>query len=621
MKRFSIHNQNTPSTNKKWLTALVPAIAFGALAVVLWREPVSTPITFNSTAIPSPVTVLPLSSTFVVGANSAAKPLTVRGLLTVSDPQIVAAPAGGMIARLLVQPGQIVKAGDTIAMISNQAVPAVEKSRIALQQHADAAQEAATRQQNILVGKLAQEKTLLKAANQRVNQAAKRLTDSRDLLRRLQNGEKISASSINNQDSDSNTNSTNSAPSSSSRPQSSTASAAVLKQAQQKADQTAKVAAQKWEVLHVLLMRQQAAKAGASNVNSNNAQSPAPTQDQIDSARADAKTAQDTADKARMKAFDLSATIPKVKPAASTNAPKGTFITEADAMRIANAALQESKDALAQVDAIQKQIQRYQSPVQSSTSNYQAATSNLESAQRSLFDNPPKVPMTSVTARSGGMVQTLATLAMQVNRGEEVASIVAPNLLNLNVRDSSGTWKKLKVNSKLTVNVQTSTDDKNIISTDARLISITPPTRSGQPSILHIQVFNPVAKAPRQPQAPTKNSINPAKPVAQARVFTPGMIAICSIPSNTALTIPRAALHVGANKLYQVAVLKGDVAQPQNYSIQWINVIVKDNDGSSANVVLSSGLTQGDRIALQPKMLYPLTVARGSLAMVQISKK
>jgi hypothetical protein len=622
-KSPSFHNQDISSSNKKWMLSLVPAVAFGAFAIVLWREPVSTPIVFNGASISSPASILPLSSTFVVGANSAAKPLILRGRLTVYNPQIIAAPAAGMVARLLVQPGQIVKAGDTIALISNQAVPAVEKSRIALQQQAVAAQEAATRQQNILQGKLAEEKVLLKAAHERVNKAAKQLADSRDLLRRLQNGEKIPSAEIDTQ------NDTSVAPSNPTPQKTPAPSTAALEQAQQEADQTAKAAAQKWQALHVLITRQLAAKSASANPNSNDAQPAIPTQDQIDAARADAKTAQDAADKARMKAFKLStansaASQSKTNIAAPAASPKSTFITQADATRIANAALKESKDALAQVDAIQRQIQRYQSPVQSATSNYQAATSNLENAQRSLFDNPPKVPMTPVIASSSGMVQTLATLATQVNPGDEIASVVAPNLLNLDVRDSSGAWKNLEVNSKFTVNVQRSADDKNPISTDARLMAITPPVRSGEPSILHIQVFNPVAKSPA-PQKPKMAADAPTtQPAAPARVFAPGMIATCSIPrADATITIPRQALHVSANKQYQVAILKpqSSNATSQNYSVQWNNVLIKNDDGNSANVTVIAGLNNGDRITLQPEMLYNLSVAKGSLATVQISEK
>jgi multidrug efflux pump subunit AcrA (membrane-fusion protein) len=619
MKQIFI-NKQPKSTNKKWLNALVPAFAFGAFAIVLWREPISTPIIFTGAAVPASVTVLPISSTFVVGADSAAKPLILRGRLTVFNPKIIAAPTGGMVARLLVQPGQIVKAGDTIAMISNQAVPAVEKSRIALQQHAESAQVAATRQQNILQAKLAQEKVLLKAAHERVDKAAQQLAASRDLLRRLQNGEKIPKTETNNQDAKNAT----TKPSNPSPRKEVATSTATLEQAQQEADRTAKIAAQKWQALHVLLMQQQAAKTAPAN--SNSTQPPVPTQDQIDAARVDAKNAQDAADKARINAFKLSTAISsasqnKAKPVASTSAPKSTFITEADATRIANAALQESRDALAQVDAIQKQIRRYQSPVQSTTANYQAATSNLEKTQRALFDNPPKVPMTPVIASSGGMVQTLATLAMQVDPGEEIASIVAPNLLSLMVRDSSGFWKNLKVNATFQVNVQTAADGKNLVSTDARLISITPPTRPGQPSILHIQVFNPVAQTAQPRPEPTNNATVSMKPAARARVFSPGMIAFCSIPTNKELTIPRSALRVNSNKQYEVAVLKPEVAPSQKYFIQWNNVVIKNNEGRSANVVISSGLEPGDRIAMQPEMVYNISIARGSLATVQISQK
>lgn len=602
----------TSTTSPKWIFALAPACALGALAVVFWGQPLSAPIQFTGTALTETIPVLPVSQTLVIGSGATEQPLVLHGRLAVFNPQKIGAPTAGMVARLLVKPGQMVKAGDIIAMISNQAVPAIEKSRIEAQQRAEEAQAAATRQQNILQGKLHQEEELLNTANQRVKNAAKRLADARELLRRLQNGEKIPRSEINDADAIAQPEKP-ATPDSQETPDT---SAAILAEAQQQANQAAKIAAQKWQILHVLLMRQQAAK---SNANSNSA----PTQEQIDAARADAKSAQAAADEARMKVFKLSTAKPalanKTKPADTS---KSTFITQADATRIANAALQESKDALAQVDAIQKQIQRYKAPVKSATTNFEAATSNLENTQRSLFNNPVKVPMIPVIASAPGVVQTLATLATQVTAGEEVAGIVPPNLLQLELRDSSGLWKNLQPNAKFTVQVQPTSNPQNTVPTDARLISITPPKRPGEPSILHIQVFNPVQQsqitAPIMPATET----DPAKPQARPRVFAPGMMASCALPRlDVKIIIPRSALYINSNQQYQVAVLKPQnptSSLPQSCSIQWNNVIIQEDDGKSANVVIISGLSAGDRIALQPEVLYNLTQAKGSLATVKV---
>lgn len=615
MKQYSTQTQSTKSPNRKWFTALVPAIAMGALVLVFWGRPISNPIIVTTATQAPAEIVLPLKSTLIVGTNSTAKPLILRGRLTVFNPQIVASPTSGMVARLLVQPGQMVKAGETIAMISNQAVPSVEKSRVALQERAEAAQEAANRQQSILQGKLAQEKVLLEAANQRVDRAAKRLADARELLRRLQNGEKIPRSQI----SDSGT--TTPAPRESVA-QNTDDSAEILANAQQQADQLAKVASQKWQVLHVLLTRQLAAKSSQTNANSTGTQAAAPTQDQIDAARTDAKKAQDAADKSRMEVYKLTVSKPakNTKSSPATDAPKSTFISIADATKIANAALQESNDALAQVKSVQRQIQRYQAPVKSANSNFQAATSNLENTQRSLFDNPVKVPMTPVVAKSNGIVHRLATLAMQVNSGDEIASIVPANLLNLDVRDSEGAWKNLQVNAKFKAMVQTTSDPRKQISTDARLVAITPPKSPGQPSILHIQVFNPVAQTtPQKPQPANANSTT--KPLAPPRVFTPGMIAVCAIPrADAEIVVPRKALRADQNNQFQVAVFKPQNVDPtsQTYTIQWNNVSIKADDGNSASVVIVSGLNQNDRIALEPEMLYHLTQEKGASISVQL---
>lgn len=630
------------------MVALAPAFAMGALALAMWGQPAATPLIFQLSAT-LPVTplsgsssILPVSSTFVVKSVHHSQPLVLRGRLEALAGKSVTAPISGLVARILVQPGQVVAAGQPVAMISDQAAPAVDQAKVAVQQQAESAQESAARQQAILQGKLEQEQQLLKAAHQRVALASGRLTNARDLLQRMQNGEKITSSELIAAGAQTPTSNTKQAPSSQASQSTSEATHAVDVN-QQQADQAAKNAAQKWQVLHVLLMRQTAAKnASTSNGNNVNAvDTTAPSQADIDNARQNAQKAQAEADSARQKAFVL---LQRLNRDAANNsatpqsAGGGNLITLADATRIAHAALQESKDALAQADAIQSQIKRYQTPVKAASNRITAATSNLENAQRSLFDNPARVQMTPVVASSAGVVQTVQPLATQVNVGDEIATVAPEKLLQLELRDSTGLWRQLRLNTKFMVKVQTPSPPKDgaDTSTVARLTQIVPPENPGQPAVLLLQVFNPLQKKEAVAQ---KVSVppTPTLPAPLAHWFSPGMVAVCTVmPVGNDITIPRDALRMGPDGQYQVAVL-----QPLNpyapkleqFHIEWRNVIVNNVSSNTANgntapsnaavnasVPILSGLLDGDRIALRPQMLYHLIEAKGMHATVQISE-
>lgn len=639
MKSMPTHSSSSfSSSHKEWIVALVPAFAMGALALAMWGRPTATPLDFQSsatlpaTALNGSSSILPVSSTFVVKSAHHIQPLILRGRLEALVGESITAPTSGLVARLLVQPGQTVVAGQPVAMISNQAAPAVDQAKVAVQQQAESAQESAARQQAILQGKLEREQQLLKAAHQRVTLASGRLANARDVLQRLQNGEKITSSEIIAAGAQTPTD-TKQTPASQASTNTLEATHAA-DAAQQQADQTAKVAAQKWQVLHVLLMRQTAAKTAAtSNGNNvNDADTTAPSQADIDNARQNAQKAQAEADSARQKAFKLSlqSTVAGDTSAKPQSAAGQNVITLADATRIAHAALQESKDALAQADAIQSQIKRYQTPVKKASNRITTATSNLENAQRSLFDNPARVQMTPVLASSAGTVQTVQPLATQVNEGDEIATVAPGKLLQLQLRDSTGLWRQLRLNTKFMVKVQTSSKDGSDMPTVARLTQIIPPENPGQPAVLLLQVFNPLQKLQKKEAVAQKTSELPTPPVLPAHWFSPGMAAVCMItPEENDMMIPRDALRMGPDGQYQVAVLQPLAPHAPQFHVEWRNVIVNNVSGSAANgnaargnasVPILSGLVDGERIALRPQMLYHLTEAKGVHATVQISE-
>jgi len=622
--------------------ALVPAGVMGIFAVLMWGRPVARPIISHAATAPASTAVnvnepvLPVSATMVVG-NAATAQLTLQGRLASFETTPILAPASGLVARLLVKQGQMVKSGQTIAMISNESVPAGEPSKIAAQQKAEAAQEDAARQQSILQAKLEQEQRSLKAANERVEKASTRLANARTLVRRLQNGEKVKRSEVTGMDTGAAGKAAAPSPSSVAAK---AANVADIEAARQRASETAQVASAKWQELHVLLSRQAATKSSTPAADGNAATPETPSAEKIETTRQAAEQAQKVADAARLKAYQLQYqgkgndhSGEKAKsPAPSRDVSDEQYVTVADATRIAQAALRESKDALAQVDSIQRQIDRYEDPVEHTTNRIETATSHLENAQRALFDNPARVQMTPVVATADGVVQSLMTLANEVAQGDKIADIAPANLLLLELRDSSGFWKKLKANDRFMVTVHSDEANQDMPSV-ARLIGVVPPQKAGGPALLRLQVFNPVRQKPAA--SPTKKNEKPASDadataeMAPPRWFESGMAAVCLFPTEeSAIAIPRAALRMSPTGKYQVAVLQplsplagnGPATNSaEKYQVEWREVEIDNND-ADAQVSVLSGLLNGERIALHPQAVYQLIRAKGAHATVQISE-
>ena len=634
----SLISKSRPAIFQGKAMALVPPGVLGIFAVLMWGRPVARPIIANDAVAKTTTTtaadapVVPISTTLVVG-DAAAAQLTLQGRLALFEATRVVAPVSGLVARVLVKQGQMVKAGQTVAMISNESVPAGEETKIAAQQHAETAQEEAARQQSILQAKLEQEQQLLKSANARVDKASTRLAHARTMVNRLRNGEKVKRSEVaglNGEASPKIAASISVPP----KPQNN----AELEAARQQSAETARIASAKWQELHVLLSRQAAAKSSGKADEGNSANSEMPSEERIKNARQTAEQAQKTADAARLKMYQLqyqdkgksSAADNSKSSAPSHHVSDDQYVTSADAARIAQAALQESKDALAQVDSIQRQIDRYQTPVKHTADRIESATSHLENAQRALFDNPARVQMTPVVATSGGVVQSLMTLATEVVQGDKIADIVPANLLLLELRDSTGVWQKLKADDRFMVTVHSDDSGQDMPSV-ARLIGVVPPEKAGGPALLRLQVFNPVRKNATASKTDAKAATNSNASVEMAlpRWFEPGMAAVCLFPTEgNAIAIPRAALRVDTSGKYQVAVLQPispltgsdpTKANGEMYQVEWRDVEIGKAD-AGAQVSVLSGLLNGERIALQPQMIFQLVRAKGAHATVQISE-
>ena len=258
------------------------------------------------------------------------------------------------------------------------------------------------------------------------------------------------------------------------------------------------------------------------------------------------------------------------------------------------------------------------------------------------MENTIAANLSAYRAPATGVVLWVAPIAAEVSVGDRLITVVQPDLLEVEFRDYSSSWKQLKEGDTLSAMVQvaTATSRKRAaptttqfrpgstslpvtqrtsltgrksrsIATTVRLRSITKPTAAGAPAILRAVVFNPTQPGTIERQLQT------GLPIACA-VTRPG--------TQLALTIPTAAIQSEANGESFVAVLNpvaslaegspAGGASPELYRIEWREVKLGKGDGTVREV--ESGLLPGDRISLRPADLHAITRAQGPDATVRL---
>jgi hypothetical protein len=189
-----------------YLWAVTPACALFAFSFAFSGAPLPQPLisaskqtgALRAGAVDTSA-IIPASETFIVSPQSVAGYVLLRGRMQAPVGATVVAPTAGQIAQIAVRPGQIVQPGQQIAAISTGAVS--RRAELApvenRQSHAEAAQIAAAHRQQAWQQRVREAHRRLEAAQERVQAAQQRVALARDVVRRLQNGEAVSATELN----------------------------------------------------------------------------------------------------------------------------------------------------------------------------------------------------------------------------------------------------------------------------------------------------------------------------------------------------------------------------------------------------------------------------------------
>jgi hypothetical protein len=728
-----------------WLWATVPAIALGALTFAFLRAPLPQPL--GATAVTQRAVthaaagdwVVPASETLVV-TRRANDYVLLRGNLQPPSGTTIIAPQGGQIAQVLTRPGQLVRTGQALLMISRGVEPA--RSEAALPPgitRAERDQVSAERQGEAAQDKVKQAHARLDAAQNRVQAAQEQVARARDLVRRLQNGEEVGSEEVSTPataatpEKPAPQSSGNEARLSAQREQAMRESqrqgsradaaereAAAARRAADAADATARAKQKLAQSAQAALADARASakaaaperakpdakpdSAGTGGAADSKAKTSADAasisvgspdvraaQSRADAAQSAADDAQSRAaglrrdaDKAKTRAADLRAkandaarsalaamqdlqvfegenkaastpttgSTPKTKRAAS-----GDKITAREAARIVRAAVAESEAAVADADRIRREVESLDRPVTSTVQRVESSKKRFDNAQQDMWsvarETHPRVA--PVTAPASGVVLWIAELAREVQSGAPLGAIGRTDRLEVVLRDTSGAWKSAKPGAMILALVQSAhsvapraqpakatdaatnvgttstpakartanavaspTESLRGVPTLARVLSVTPPRRAGEPALIKIAVHNP-----RRESSEARATDNADYGLAR-RVFEPDTPVVCSLSKPTTgraqIVVPAAAIRRGADNQALVAVFaRAPGATPGDACrVEWRKVQLGSGDGFQ-NVILS-GLEAGDRIALRPDTIYNFTLAHGPQATLRVEQ-
>lgn len=677
-KSSRLNKRGAPVMSNGVFWAATPALALLGLTVLSSRGSLPLPIgpAENSGASPQNSIIsardwiVPASQTILVSNQSVGDYVVLRGRLEAVGGDKITSSTSGEVAQTLVQPGQLVKAGQKIVLLTTGVAPPEQTSSPLdqWQSRAESAQIAAAQQQEQLESRMAAANKELERAKQRVEVAQKRVTEARELIAQLQRGEEVSSNPIE----------TKPARSQSESRARAEARKAALRESQKLQDdasraeqqaQAAQNAARKAQ--EQVTTRQQKLQAG--QVIANNAAGQKSNQDKlpenevvgavqdekestqaVTEARQALATAQSNAAMAQREATRLQARARETRNKANEAARRATQdlqlfeeqagskstsaepvrnasgkITIADAALIARNAMKESEEAIADAERIRRRIEDYSRPVQRTRRRFEKATQELEAAQRRIWENVPQMRTTqsAITATRDGVVTWVAAGRTIVKPGEALATIGRPDHLEVVITDKTGIWKSLKPNAQVLALVQRrqisptmSTDSgsrrlETNIPSMARVLAVAPPVGKNGTARVRIAVHNP----PRQ-GGNNQNGLSP-------RAFAPGMPVFFSVskPSTRqpGLRIPTAAVRRGEGGKTYVAVLSplmdGKQLRPGGQCrVEWREVFLAPGDGEYNRVKF--GLEVGERVALRPAELYSFTLAYGEQATVRVEQ-
>jgi len=649
------------------LMASLPALLLFGIGLAIGPDPGAQPITAALQAVPggkAEVDVVPLAQTMVVAGKEAASSSPLRGQLRPTVLATGVSPLKAQVARVLIRTGESVDVGDNVIQLSTGSTsrPPVRYERA--QTAAERAQVAAAKQQDSLQAKLADAQERFRDAQARVDAAQKRMAAARDMVAKLKQGETYTLP--------------DEPESRSSQPTGSSAAARVAVKARREADAASRDAeravAKAATARRTLVVaeadvtrKKQQEQSAEANVEAiqKKIDAKTATDSELQAARDAASTARDEAASAARKASGARTELARLTTSSQTvtanakraadNANKleqqvkpgerdgdqaapvkrsgGRSVSIEEAARIVDAALEESDSAIKSAESIKREVDGYERQARITESRIDSSSSRLSAAQERVMENTIAANLSAFRAPASGVVTWVAPIATEVGVGDRLITVVQPDVLIVEFRDYSGSWRQLKEGDSLPAVVQTAlpepassgrpsrtaaaapstppADLPGTISTSVRLRSITPPAEPGGPALLRAAVHNP--------RIPGSNQ----------RHLQSGMRITCAVTppgADVALSIPVSAIQKGPMGEALVAVLNpasefvevGANQEADNvYRIEWREVTLGASSGGSQKVL--SGLLPGDRIALQPAAMDAITRAQGRDAAVRLA--
>jgi len=408
------------------------------------------------------------------------------------------APIGGAVARWLVEPGQKVQKGQGVVEISSGQATRPASAAEASQSAAEKQQINAANDQLELAQKLSTAQSQLRAATERVAKAQDKVSEARQLIKRLQDGETVTAPQTRTRKrvvkrTVTPAQTTESSPSAPSADE--IKAQAALKTAQRNADaaqasqRQAEAAAKGAERAYAaskaavkdaekrLTLTEAAFDDGKvsgadvhesriavddANVAVKAAESMLdPTKREADVQKKNATAALAQLDDAK-KALDAAKSQNKTRVAVaptpevieevveevvpdSTSTEPASAISIIDASKMAQEALAESKAASREADRLTSQVESYRRQAHFSNNEIEAASQGLMRAQQRVLDSVPRPQFTVCEAPNSGTIVWISRMASEVGVGDSVFGVAANQRFKALMQVETPTWKNIKI--------------------------------------------------------------------------------------------------------------------------------------------------------------------------------
>jgi hypothetical protein len=325
-----------------------------------------------------------------------------------------------------------------------------------------------------------------------------------------------------------------------------------------------------------------------------------------------------------------SANASHAKQGSTSQTPeRGTPISVAQAARLTQEALAESREAIANAERVRREVAGFEQPVENTREQFDDATRRLDAAQERVWNaaslaNPN---VRTVLASSDGIVLWVTEVAREVKTGDPLAKVGRADRLEVVLHDTSDAWKTLRPGSVLMTLVQnvtkpSATQQVQGVPVSAKVLGVRPPQHPGMEAVVRVAIHNPRQEdtANTQTSVPPEASLPPIH--TTRRPFAPGTPVVCSLPTQgvaAGIAIPSDAIRRDGDGSRYVAVLTPIIdtnTDDIRCRVEWRRVQVGRGDGFQ-NLILA-GLEIGERIALRPAIMQEFLQTHGKQATLRI---